>query len=44
MNFEDKPNYSYLRALLRKIASKNGLKMDYNKFDWILDEQDNNEI
>ena len=44
INFEDKPNYSYLRALLRKIASKNGLKMDYNKFDWILDEKNDNEI
>ena len=44
INFEDKPNYSYLRALLRKIASKNGLRMDYNKFDWILDEKNDNEI
>ena len=38
MKFEDKPNYSYLRALMRKIAAKNGVKMDYNKFDWIDDE------
>ena len=38
MKFEDKPNYSYLRALMRKIAAKNGLKLDYNKFDWINDE------
>ena len=38
MKFEDKPNYSYLRALMRKIAAKNGVKMDYNKFDWINDE------
>ena len=35
MRYDDKPNYSYLRGLMRKIATKNGLKMDYNKFDWI---------
>ena len=39
MGFEDKPNYSYLRGLLRKIATKNGLKMDPNKFDWIVNEK-----
>ena len=38
MRYDDKPNYSYLRGLMRKIAVKNGLKMDYNKFDWIDDE------
>ena len=38
MGYEDKPNYSYLRGLMRKIASKNALKMDYNKFDWIVKE------
>jgi casein kinase 1 len=37
MKFEDKPHYSYLRSLIRKMASINGLKMDYNKFDWITD-------
>ena len=36
MRFEDKPNYSYLRGLMRKIAIKKGFKMDYNRFDWIV--------
>ena len=36
MRFEDKPNYHYLRGLMRKIAIKNGLKMDYNNFDWLV--------
>ena len=36
MKFEDKPNYSYLRSLMRKIASKNEFKFDYNKYDWIV--------
>ena len=38
MKFDAKPNYSHLRNLMRKIASKNKLKMDYNKFDWIVNE------
>ena len=36
MRFEDKPNYHYLRGLMRKIVIKNGLKMDYNNFDWLV--------
>ena len=36
MRFEDKPNYHYLRGLMRKIAIKKGFKMDYNRFDWIV--------
>ena len=43
MRFEDKPNYSYLRGLMRKIAVNNGIKIDYNQFDWIIDEQNNND-
>ena len=39
MRVEDKPNYSYLRGLLRKIASRNALKMDPNKLDWIVKEK-----
>ena len=39
MKFEDKPNYNYLRGLLKKMALKNGLKMDTSKFDWIQDEE-----
>ena len=44
MRYEDKPNYHYLRGLMRKIASQNGLKMDYNKFDWIVDNENEEEI
>ena len=40
MNFEDKPNYKYLRSLIRKIAKNNGIKLDYNKFDWIVNKLD----
>ena len=36
MKFEDKPNYSYLRNLLRKMAARKGLKMDPTQFDWIV--------
>ena len=39
MKFDDKPNYHHLRQLLRKMAMKNGDKMDYSRFDWIVDEQ-----
>ena len=39
MKFEDKPNYNYLRGLLKKMALKNGLKMDTSKFDWIQDQE-----
>ena len=40
MNFEDKPNYKYLRSLIRKIAKNNEIKLDYNKFDWIVNKLD----
>ena len=43
MRFEDKPDYSYLRGLMRKIAANNGIKIDYNQFDWIIDEQNNDD-
>ena len=35
MKFEDKPNYKYLRELLKRMATKNGQKMDTTEFDWI---------
>ena len=38
MNFEDRPDYSYLRGLLRKIAKDNGLVFNSSKFDWIIKE------
>ena len=43
MKFEDKPNYSYLRHLLRKMAVKKGLKMDTSQFDWIVAENKEND-
>ena len=38
MKFEDKPNYSYLRGLLKRMATRIGVKMDTSKFDWIIAE------
>ena len=40
MNFEDKPDYKYLRSLIRKIVKNNEIKLDYNKFDWIVNKLD----
>ena len=39
MKFEDKPDYNYLRGLIRKAAEKNGLQFDSSKFDWIVNEE-----
>lgn len=39
MKFEDKPDYNYLRGLLRKAAANNGLQFDPSKFDWIVNEE-----
>jgi len=39
MKFEDKPNYNYLRSLLKKMATKMNMKIDYTKFDWIVKEK-----
>ena len=41
MRFEDKPDYNYLRNLLKRMAAKNGLKMDTSKFDWIVNSNEN---
>ena len=38
MKFEDRPDYNYLRDLLRKAAKNNNLKFDSTKFDWIVKE------
>ena len=45
MKFEDRPNYNYLRGLIKKMAIKKGLVMDISKFDWIVNEnyEDNKE-
>ena len=39
MKFEDKPDYNYLRDLLKKAAKNNGLQYDPSKFDWIVKEE-----
>ena len=36
LKFEEKPNYKYLRNLLRQICIENKLIYDYTKFDWKL--------
>ena len=36
LKFEDRPDYSYLKNLLRQICEKNQLSFNYNKYDWIL--------
>ena len=36
LKFEDRPDYSYLKAILRKMCEKAHLTFDYNKYDWIL--------
>ena len=38
MKFEDKPNYNYLRSLLKRMVIKSGQKMDTSKVDWIVNE------
>jgi serine/threonine protein kinase len=38
MKFADRPDYHYLRELLRKAAKENGLFFDSQKFDWIIKE------
>jgi len=43
MKFEDKPDYNYLRSLLRKAATNNGLNFDPSKFDWIIKEEQEKE-
>ena len=43
MKFEDKPDYNYLRGLLRKAAEVNGLHFDTSKFDWIIKEKEEDE-
>ena len=36
LKFEDRPDYSYLKNILRQICEKNQLTFNYNKYDWIL--------
>ena len=41
MKFEDRPDYNYLRGLLKKAAKKKGLKFDRKQFDWIVNKEAN---
>ena len=43
MKFEDRPDYSFLRGLLRQAAKNNGLVFDSSKFDWIIKENESEE-
>ena len=36
LKFEDRPDYSYLKHIIRQICEKNQLTFNYNKYDWIL--------
>ena len=40
MKFESRPDYNYLRGLLRKAAKKNNLQFDSKNFDWIIKEKE----
>ena len=44
LKFEDRPDYGYLKNLLRKIADKNKLNFDNNKYDWMLREKVSNNM
>jgi len=39
LKFEDKPDYNYLRNLLRKISKNNKLVFNYRKFDWQIEKE-----
>lgn len=36
LKFEDRPDYSYLKNIIRQMCEKNQLSFNYNKYDWIL--------
>ena len=42
LKFEDSPDYSYLKKLIKQICEKNKLTFDYNKFDWNLQKNEDN--
>lgn len=35
MKFEESPNYTYIKNLIKQIAVKNQLVFDNNKFEWM---------
>jgi hypothetical protein len=40
LKFEDRPDYSFLKNILRHICEKNQLTFNYNKYDWILKKEE----
>jgi serine/threonine protein kinase len=36
LKFEDRPDYIYLRGIIKQICERNSLTFNYNKYDWIL--------
>ena len=36
LKFEDRPDYAYLKSLIRKMCESNQLVFNYNKFDWFV--------
>ena len=36
LKFEDRPDYSYLKNVIRQICEINQLTFNYNKYDWII--------
>ena len=40
LKYDEKPDYSYLRRLLRRVFIKNNLIIDYSKYDWLLKKND----
>ena len=39
LKFEDRPDYSYLKNIIRQICEKNQLNFNFNKYDWILNKE-----
>ena len=42
LKFEDRPDYSYLKNIIRQMCEKNQLSFNYNKYDWILKKNSDN--
>ena len=36
LKFEDRPDYNYLKNIIRKMCENNQLVFNYNKFDWFI--------
>ena len=36
LKFDQRPDYAYLKNLIRQISSNNNLSFSNNKFDWIV--------